>query len=200
MTPRRFLRSVPAMSLLVLFACRGAQRPGPAPAQNPAPAVGAAPTAAPSPDAMAQMLPSILGAYRKIIVLLESEDSMSPEDRDRASLVGKIIFHENQQRLATLSELLAAEAARAGGPGAQDRIVRFLDYLDSPELRAADALAFSEVTSDLAAALRTSPLDAETKRRLETRVEADRKAIAEIKAGYEKELEKIFGRFDTRGL
>ena len=35
---------------------------------------------------------------------------------------------------------------------------------------------------------------------LERRVETDRQALAEIQSLYERELDKIFGRFETRGM
>ena len=126
---------------------------------------------------------------------------MTPAERYRAAVVGKVIFHENQQRLAALGELLTSDLERGAAALAPDSpVVGFLDLVEtSPELRGADALAFGDVLAELAAAPKAAVPEAAAER-LAARIESDRKALAEIKKGYERELDKIFGRFDTRGL
>jgi hypothetical protein len=54
----------------------------------------AAPTTAPPPDPMEQSLNDIVARYRKTIVLLDDDADAQAADRDRASLVGKIIFRK----------------------------------------------------------------------------------------------------------
>src|ERR1700691_2809259 len=68
-------------------------------ALNPAPVTVAAP-----PDPLQARMDGIVTRYRKTIVLLEDEDSLSDTDREDASLVGRIIFQENHQALTTLSD------------------------------------------------------------------------------------------------
>src|SRR5204862_7320328 len=79
---------------------------------------------------------------------------------------------------------------------------RFLDLVEvQQDLHDADKLAFREVFADLAeslSALKTTSSSA--KADLENRIDEDRKALGEIQSLYEKELDKIFGRFETRGL
>jgi hypothetical protein len=78
-------------------------------------------------------------------------------------------------------------------------IGRFLDVIETqPELHDADKLSFREVLSDVAETLSGIKSSAQAKLDLEHRVESDRKALAEIQILYEKELDKIFGRFETR--
>jgi peptidoglycan/xylan/chitin deacetylase (PgdA/CDA1 family)/uncharacterized caspase-like protein len=77
----------------------------------------------------------------------------------------------------------------------------FLDLVESePELHDADKLSFREVLSDIAESLGGIRSAAPLKAELQTRIEMDRKALAEIQSLYEKELDKIFGRFETRGI
>ena len=52
---------------------------------------------------MSQTVGGIVARYRKTIVLLEDADSLPEADRDKDSLVGKIIFQENHQAISNLS-------------------------------------------------------------------------------------------------
>ncbi|PYR28262.1 MAG: polysaccharide deacetylase, partial [Acidobacteria bacterium] len=145
---------------------------------------------------------SIVERYRKTIILLEDDESRASADREQASLVGKIIFQENHQAISELSNRLTAEIEAAGDfskpPAA---IGRFLDVIETqPELHDADKLSFREVLSDVAETLSGIMSSAQAKLDLEHRVDSDRKALAEIQSLYEKELDKIFGRFETRGM
>src|SRR5206468_2406148 len=123
-------------------------------------------------------------------------------DRERASLVGKIIFQENHQALAALSSTLTEEIEKAGDFSKPlTQVTHFLDLVEmQQDLHDADKLSFRELFTDLADSLsgiRTSP---PAKAALESRIDEDRKALVEIQSLYEKELDKIFGRFETRGM
>ena len=167
-------------------------------------------TSAPAPtprkagpaDAMSQTVESIVARYRKTIVLLENDESLPEADRDRTSLVGKIIFQENHQALSTLSSGLTSEIEMAGDYSQPlPNVARFLDLIETQQdLHDADKLSFREVFSDIAETLAASKSTASVKTSLESRVDTDRKALAEIQLLYEKELDKIFGRFETRGI
>jgi peptidoglycan/xylan/chitin deacetylase (PgdA/CDA1 family)/uncharacterized caspase-like protein len=154
------------------------------------------------PDAMSQSVAGIVARYRKTIVLLEDDDSLPEGDRDKDSLVGKIIFQENHQAISDLSSGLTNEIEKAGDfsqplPG----VSRFLDLIETQmDLHDADKLGFREVLADIAETLSGIKSAAPAKGDLELRVDTDRKALAEIQSLYEKELEKIFGRFETRGI
>ena len=163
----------------------------------------AAPIAtSPPADPLLENVDHIVERYRQTIILLEDDESRAAVDREQASLVGKIIFQENHQAISELSNRLTAEIEAAGDfskpPAA---IGRFLDVIEAqPELHDADKLSFREVLSDVAETLSGIKSSARAKLDLEHRVDSDRKALAEIQTLYEKELDKIFGRFETRGM
>jgi len=82
------------------LAQRGKQ---PAPAAEPA----AAPLVAGATPALMPELRNMLAAYRKIIVLLADEKTLSESDRKAAGQVGQSLFHENLERLAKVQAMLA---------------------------------------------------------------------------------------------
>src|SRR5262245_8640091 len=115
----------------------------------------APPPVVPQPDALQQAIQEIVGRYRKTIVLLEDEESLAQAERDQASLVGKIIFQENHQALAGLSNDLTGDIENAGDfANPPPRVGRFLDLLETQDdLHDADKLSFREVLTDLAETL-----------------------------------------------
>jgi hypothetical protein len=155
-----------------------------------------------APDALQQRIDDIVGRYRKTIVLLEDDDSLPEADREQASLTGKIIFQENHQAISTLSDELTSEIQKAGDfskPPAN--VSRFLDLIETQaDLHDADKLTFREVFTEIAESLSGLKISVTAKTELENRVDTDRQALTEIQSLYEKELDKIFGRFETRGI
>jgi peptidoglycan/xylan/chitin deacetylase (PgdA/CDA1 family)/uncharacterized caspase-like protein len=170
--------------------------------QGAAPASGSSGPAGALPDQLQQQIDGIVARYRQTIVLLADESSLPEADREDASLVGRIIFQENHQALSTLSDELTSDIVDArdwSQPPA--RISHFLDLVETQaDLHDADKLVFREVFADLADSLSGLKSPAAAKANLEQRVEADRNALAEIQSLYEKELDHIFGRFETRGM
>jgi peptidoglycan/xylan/chitin deacetylase (PgdA/CDA1 family)/uncharacterized caspase-like protein len=154
------------------------------------------------PDPMAQTVEGIVARYRKTIVLLEDDEAVPETDRDRYSLVGKIIFQENHQAISNLSSGLTCDIEKAGDFSDTPRDVsHFLDLIESQlDLHDADKLGFREVLTDIAETLTGVKSATPAKAELEARVDMDRKALVEIQSLYEKELDKIFGRFETRGM
>ncbi len=136
------------------------------------------------PDVTAQS-DDIVNAYRKIIVLTSGTDS----DRDdRVSTVGRIIFHQNEDRLAGLETNLAAN---------HETLAKFLDRLENnADYHDADKLAFRDLLDDLSAELPQNAGTAPLKKRLND----DIAALNQIEAMYQKELGKVFDRFQTRGM
>src|SRR5215471_18568853 len=167
----------------------------------PEPTVAEAPPAKPPVDPFAQRLDDIVARYRKMIVLLE-DDTEQSADHERVSLVGKIMFQENHQGISELSDDLTGDIANAGDFSKPlPNVVRFLDLIESNnELHDADKLAFREIFSDIAETLSGIKSNAKEKQALASRIDSDRKALTEIQSLYEKELDKIFARFDTRGI
>jgi peptidoglycan/xylan/chitin deacetylase (PgdA/CDA1 family)/uncharacterized caspase-like protein len=170
---------------------------------QPASNVGGAPVqpqAAPA-DPLLATIEDIVARYRKTIVLLEDTDSLPDAQRDQASLVGRIIFQENHQALSSLSSDLVAEIEAGDFSKPLDRVGHFLDIVESePDLHDGDKLSFRDLLGDLADSLSAARASTPVKAELETRLDTDRKALAEIQSLYEKELDKIFGRFETRGM
>jgi peptidoglycan/xylan/chitin deacetylase (PgdA/CDA1 family)/uncharacterized caspase-like protein len=144
----------------------------------------------------------IVARYRETIVLLEDEGSLPEADREIASLVGRIIFQENHQTISNLSDELTSAVMSAGDwSSAPANVSHFLDLIETKsDLHDADKLVFREIFSDIADSLSGVKTTAPAKSELEQRVETDRQALAEIQSLYEKELDKIFGRYETRGM
>jgi peptidoglycan/xylan/chitin deacetylase (PgdA/CDA1 family)/uncharacterized caspase-like protein len=154
------------------------------------------------PDPLQQQTDDIIARYRKTIILLEDDDSLPEADRENASFVGRVIFQENHQAISTLSDELTAAIVSAGDwsqPPAN--ISHFLELIETQsDLHDADKLVFREMFTDIADSLSGLKTSAAAKVNLEKRVEMDRQALSEIQSLYEKELDKIFGRFETRGM
>ncbi len=164
----------------------------------PAPAgVSSAP-----PDPLQQRIDAIVARYRQTIVLLEGDSSLPESDRENASLVGRIIFQENHEALSALSDELTSGILNAGDWSQSPAgVSHFLDLVETQsDLHDADKLVFREIFADIADTLSGLKSAIAAKVDLERRVETDRQALAEIQSLYEKELDKVFGRFETRGM
>lgn len=150
---------------------------------------------------MRDSVDAIVARYRQIIVLLSGEDALAPAERDLSNLVGRLIFHENQQALGALAASLTTEIESGGLSQAAVQTSHFLDLIESgADLHDADKLSVREVLADLAASVAGLRGAGAAKTALAARIEDDLHALAEIQGLYEKELAAIFGRFDTRGM
>ena len=167
-------------------------------ASSAAPTAAGQPAPPPPPSPVTAELAAIVEAHRQIIVLLEDEASFEREDRRRADLVSRLLFHENHQRTGALGTRLQADLTREGGQGAE--VAGFLDLLESQaDLRDADKLAFRDLVTELTRAARAQPSQGAAAT-MRARLESDDAALADIQKRYDAELEKIFGRFETRGM
>lgn len=146
----------------------------------------------------------IVKHYRKIIVLLEDEKSMTPEQLRSANLVGDYLYNEKRRLLEELSEQLSAELENKSitdFSSAAENTEQFLNYIESPaELHDADKLSFKDVVEHLVDVLQQLHGNSKARAALQERVESDAMALNEIQALYDREMEKIFGRFETRGM
>ncbi|GJJ02254.1 polysaccharide deacetylase [Duganella rhizosphaerae] len=166
--------------------------------KQPAAAPAAAPVVAGAAPELMPELRNMLAAYRKIIVLLADEKSLSESDRKAAGQVGQSLFHENLERLAKVQAMLAQTQALP--PSQRDAADdALLSYIESAsDLFDADRLAFREVLlslQKLAAADQTLPAI-----KLHKRVSEDLAALEDIEKQYDKEINDIFSRFDTRAI
>lgn len=167
----------------------------------PIPPVGAT-AASPSPNsdpsALRAGLGEVLASYRKIIVLLADEKTLSRGEREAANQAGQALFHDNLARLAKLDEALDGLAG-SPNPMRFDAMGKLLDYIESdPGLYDADRLAFRELLQSLQVSVaRDTTLPAI---KMHKRISEDLDALAEIERNYEKEIRQIFGRFDQRAI
>lgn len=181
-----------AVSMAALLSACGAGTPstGAQPGSKSAQAATAQADAA-----LLQPLRAQLANHRKIIVLLADEDKQSASDRQTSSIVGQTLFHENLEQRDTLAKQFDA-LLLSEDPSRFATVEAMLDYVESaPDLYDADRLAFAEVLKDMQSRLsRDSSLPAI---RLLKRIGEDMDALAEIERGYNKEITRIFSRFDT---
>ncbi|XXF77334.1 polysaccharide deacetylase family protein [Myxococcaceae bacterium GXIMD 01537] len=209
--PARLARASLPFLVFGLLACKGT---GAAPSRaEPPPAAGLAATYSadsgtaaaarpPRDEALARDVADIVTRYRKNIVLGADAHTLDEATRERVTIVGRMLFEENHQHLARLGDRLAeALTASANAPTAPAPVLAFLDLLEKgADLHDADKLAFKDALEDLADAARELPQTPAWKAPLLTRLQEDGQALREIQGLYEKELEKIFGQFETRGM
>ncbi|HEY6251411.1 MAG TPA: polysaccharide deacetylase family protein [Candidatus Angelobacter sp.] len=129
----------------------------------------------------------IVAGYRKIIVLTSNQDSLDAFTRERVSILGKMLFQQNEERISALGDGLAANKTSLSE--FLDRLEKFPDYHD------ADKLVFRDLLDDLASG---SPPDKDPA--LRKRLADDISALDKIQALYQKELAKVFDQFRTRGM
>jgi hypothetical protein len=148
-------------------------------------APGVAGQAAPS-SGVAKQSDAIVGAYRKIIVLMDGAGALDPGVKERAATAGRILFQENQERLATLEEELEAAVSK----GNVDPANEFLDRLErNPEYRDGDKLASRDLLEGLAATVDKSDV------LLTVRIGEDLHALGRIQLMYQREIGEIWERY-----
>jgi len=134
----------------------------------------------------------IVANYRKIIVLMADSGPLDPVTQDRAAMLGRILFQQNQDRLATLTASLTVEISKHQSPGLDS----FFDHLENDQqYHDADKLVFRDLLEDLSVAVSSSS-DAV----LRKRIREDIAALDQIQALYQKEIGKIFSSLNNRGM
>jgi peptidoglycan/xylan/chitin deacetylase (PgdA/CDA1 family)/Flp pilus assembly protein TadD len=194
--PRSWLSSWGLCGLsLFLFAC-GAREEKP-----PAASAAAAETELAATGAE---LDAIVGTYRRILVLMSDEATLAALDRPRSFLAGKLLFERNRHALAALEAAGEAslEAAREEKFRADPKpVLAVLDRLElDPLWRDADKLAFRDLLSAWTAKLREAAPSSPKGKALLLRLAEDLQALDQIQQLYEKEIEKVFAQFGTRGI
>jgi peptidoglycan/xylan/chitin deacetylase (PgdA/CDA1 family)/uncharacterized caspase-like protein len=143
-------------------------------------------------------LREIVSNFRKIIVLMSDEKSMTETERQSAISVGQSIFHENFLNTAKFSDALDS-ILKPGEPRSLSEIEAMLDFVESdPGLFDADRLAFREVMRHMKVSVaRDSSLPAI---KLHKRISEDLDALDDIEQNYSKEISQIFSHFDSRAI
>ena len=157
------------------------------------------PTNSPANDAaLESKFKEILSNYRKIIVLVADEDSMSKPELDASLRTGQEVFHENQEKIAGLESTLDS-FLNSDQTGRFETIGQLLDYVESDKtLFDADRLAFKDVLASLQTSVAKDT--SLTAIKMHKRISEDLDALNEIEHNYEKELGQIFSHFDQRGI
>lgn len=149
-------------------------------------AVACAVTAGAEAASLGTQVDAVVARYRKSIVLLSDQATLDDEARERSLIVGRMLFEENREAIEELTRNAQASPEKIG---------ELLGIVEKrPDLRDADKLAFREIIDRLKAGLPKGNA------KLLARLDEDAKALAEIRALYDKELEKIFGQTQTRGI
>jgi peptidoglycan/xylan/chitin deacetylase (PgdA/CDA1 family)/uncharacterized caspase-like protein len=188
----RKLAAVLCLCVLV-SGCRGCGSAGPAPASQQPARPSAPQRAAGAVAPLPSDISSIVEPYRKIIVLMEGASALEIADQRRAETAGRLLYQDKHQRLSELTEALTEDVTAR--PAKLARVTTMLEALERhPDLRDADKLALRDVVGDV---LDAAPADLSE---LRQRLTDDAAALREIQALYQKELEKIFGRYETRGM
>ena len=143
-------------------------------------------------SALAKDTDEIVANYRKIIVLMNGAGALDPGVRERVSTAGKILFQQNQERLAALEEQITQSLAGGRTAPAEEFLSRVENY---PEYRDADKLAFRDTLEGLAAAKETA-----ANAKLLARIRDDLAALEQIQTLYQKEIGEILGNLQTRGM
>ncbi|MFC0349514.1 polysaccharide deacetylase family protein [Undibacterium danionis] len=143
-------------------------------------------------------LNSLLGNYRKIIVLFADEKKLKEKERNEANRVGQALFHENLTRLNNL-DLIIQKISSSKAEARLGSYEQVLTYIESnPDLYDADRLAFREVLLRLQKAIASEQTLPAIK--LHKRVSEDIAALNDIEKEYDKELKEVFARFETRAI
>jgi uncharacterized caspase-like protein/peptidoglycan/xylan/chitin deacetylase (PgdA/CDA1 family) len=176
----------------VALGVRAVLRPGPG-----APAAASAAAEAGPPTVLAR-LRLLLAAHRKIIVLFADDMALSAAEREAADHVARAIYYESRDHAAALEETLAVVAGSpdAGRFSALEDALGFIEA--DPDLFDADRLAFRETLRSLQQVILAD--QSLTAIKMHKRISEDLAALDDIEALYDKELKKIFGRFEQRGI
>jgi peptidoglycan/xylan/chitin deacetylase (PgdA/CDA1 family)/uncharacterized caspase-like protein len=185
---------------LLIASCN--QTPNPAPDQ--APAEAQPPVTLKDSGQLSNDLKTVMNAYRQTIVLMWDESTLPAKDRPNAFMVGKLLFEENIPRLQKIESQLIAEIEVFAANHFKDPAVlteTFLTTLENePSWHDADKLVFQDMVEAAGIKLDTLAPNSPVGKALQTRINEDRKALFEIRVLYEKEMERVFAQFRTRGM
>jgi len=136
-------------------------------------------------------LTNILTHYRKIIVLMDGQDGLDEQTRERCLFAGRKLFHEKQEALQEVAQKLTADYAQKN-PGGLLQLTRYLS--EDKSLHDADKLAFLDLIDELNAMTPAGAQDASAR---SIRTAFDN--LQSIQLTYREEVTRIFSQFETRG-
>jgi peptidoglycan/xylan/chitin deacetylase (PgdA/CDA1 family)/uncharacterized caspase-like protein len=134
------------------------------------------------PD-VSQQADEIVSTYRKIIVLTSDSGNTDATTREQVSIIGRMLFQQNEDHLAALGSSLSTDPVRLNQ--FLDRLEKNSDYHD------ADKLVFRDLLEDLSSTQSGA---------IKQRISEDLVALGKIQDLYQKELSRVFEQFQTRGM
>ena len=157
-----------------------------------------------TPESLKSSLNKVVENYRKIIILLDDESSLSDEERSRCIEVGRKIDQEKQHVLDDLTEALITDLRRAAAVRFREKpanVDAFVAYFSGPaNLRDVDRLAFIDLADELLAVVieveRAVGLEKSTTHTALQKINDDLKSIQNT---YQKEVSRVFSNLGTRG-
>src|SRR5215813_8998402 len=142
--------------------------------------------------------------FRKIIVLLDDEASLSQEDLSRRLDAGRKIHQEKQELLDDLTQSLTSDLRRAGATRFRERAVNvesFIEYFtNNTALRDVDRLAFVDLADELLAVVTQEEQGAGiSKAGIHNALQKINDDLKSIQNTYQKEVSRVFSALGTRG-
>jgi peptidoglycan/xylan/chitin deacetylase (PgdA/CDA1 family)/uncharacterized caspase-like protein/regulator of sirC expression with transglutaminase-like and TPR domain len=149
-------------------------------------------------------LDKIVESFRKIIILLDDEATLSQEQRARYVDAGRKIHQEKQNLLDDLTASLTADLHRAGESRFRERAERvesFIGYFsNNTALRDADRLAFVDLADELLAAVTQEESNAGiSSSGIHKSLQKINDDLKSIQNAYQKEVARVFSALGTRG-
>jgi peptidoglycan/xylan/chitin deacetylase (PgdA/CDA1 family)/uncharacterized caspase-like protein len=155
-------------------------------------------------QSVSSSLDKIVECFRKIIILLDNDASLSQEELARRVDVGRKIHQEKQELLDDLTQSLTSDLRRAGAARFRERadsVESFIEYFaKNPALRDVDRLAFSDLADELLAVVIQAERDAGiSKSGAHTALQKINDDLKSIQNAYQKEVSRVFSTLGTRG-
>src|SRR5215510_4008729 len=149
-------------------------------------------------------LDKIVECFRKIIILLDDDASLSQEELARCVDVGRKIHQEKQELLDELTQSLTSELRQAGATRFRDKadsVDSFIEYFaKNPALRDVDRLAFFDLADELLAVVTQEERDAGIGRsRTHNALQKINDDLKSIQNTYQKEVSRVFSTLGMRG-
>jgi len=142
--------------------------------------------------ALQASLNNVLADYRRIIVLMDGQESLDDQTRNRCLLAGRKLFHDKQEALDQIAERLTSEYSRKNTDGIR-QLTRYLS--DDHSLHDADKLAFLDVIDEL-----NSLMPRDSREPIASSIRGAFDNLQSIQLAYREEVTRIFSQFETRGV
>jgi peptidoglycan/xylan/chitin deacetylase (PgdA/CDA1 family)/uncharacterized caspase-like protein len=155
-------------------------------------------------QSVSSSLDKIVECFRKIIILLDDDASLSQEELARSVDVARKIHQEKQELLDDLTQSLTSDLRRAGAARFRERadgVESFIKYFaNNSTLRDADRLAFVDLADELLAVVTQEERDAGiSKSGTHNALQKINDNLKSVQNAYQKEVSRVFSTLGTRG-